>query len=206
MNFFRDKTIKPILSATTTSQTMKEKADTWQMELANIAWEYEQTLKNCSLADLNHKPGPASWSVAEIISHLILVNSSYFPIFEKLLQQKYKAPLAGKIPGLGQKVGGFILNSMRKPKKVKTFDKWQPPIKLYDSSILDRFYDQQHELSTYVQRLEPLLEKGIMISSPVNKWVIYSLDQAIEIILVHEKRHLEQIKQRLNQKPSPHAE
>ncbi|MFC4873233.1 DinB family protein [Negadavirga shengliensis] len=194
MKIFRHKTVEPTLTATTRSETMKDKADNWQMELANIAWEFEQTLKKSNVTDLNRKPGSQSWSIAEIISHLILVNTSYFPTFKQLLKNEYKPPLLGRVPMLGKKVGEMILDAMKKPRKTKTFEIWQPSSQLYDKTILDRFFDQQHQLSSYVQKLEPLLEKGVMIASPANKWVVYSLDQAIEIILTHEKRHLGQIK------------
>ncbi len=177
---------------------MKEKADTWQMELANIAWEFEKTLENSELAELNQKPMPNAWSVSEVIDHLINVNTSYFSTFDQIIKKEYKTPLMGRIPILGRKVGSLILSAMSSPKKTETFKMWEPSSRFYDNSLFDKFYDQQHELSSYVQKLEPFLNKQLMISSPANKWVVYELDQAIEIIMAHEKRHLGQIKNLVN--------
>lgn len=179
---------------------MKEKADTWQMELANIAWEFEKTLENSELAELNQKPMPNAWSVSEVIDHLVKVNTSYFSTFDQIIKKEYKTPLLGRIPILGRKIGSLILSTMSSPKKTETFKIWKPSSRFYDNSLFDKFYDQQHELSSYVQKLEPFLNKQLMISSPANKWVVYELDQAIEIIMAHEKRHLGQIKNLLNTK------
>ncbi|MEX2513839.1 MAG: DinB family protein [Cyclobacteriaceae bacterium] len=177
---------------------MKERADTWQMELANIAWEFEETLKKSDLIGLNKKPDPKSWSVSEIIAHLIKVNTSYFPTFDNIISKEYKTPLIGKIPFLGRKMGELLLQAMSSSKKTKTFTEWIPNEKMYDQSLYDAFFNQQHELSSYVQQLEPFLGKKFMISSPATFLVVYGLDQAIEIILAHEKRHLEQVKLLLN--------
>lgn len=177
---------------------MKERADTWQMELANIAWEFEKNLKKSDLNDLNKKPDPNSWSISEVMAHLIKVNTSYFPIFDQIIRKEYKTPIMGKIPFLGKKMGEIILQAMSSPKKTKTFNEWNPEEKLYDQTLFDAFYNQQHELSSYVQQLEPFLDRKLMIASPASPWVVYRLDQAIEIILAHEKRHLKQVKFLLN--------
>ena len=83
---------------------------------------------------------------------------------------------------------------MVNPKKVKTFPMWEPRHSLIDPSIGDKFLEQQVDLSSYIELLDPFLEKNLMIPSPANSLVVYQLDQAIAIILAHEKRHLEQIK------------
>jgi hypothetical protein len=173
---------------------IKEKADAWQMELTEITWQYEKILEDFDLTSLNLKPGPNHWSPMEIVQHIILVNTSYFPIFDQIIQQQYKSPFMGKLPFYGSKMGDIILSSMNKSSKIKTFNSWKPSDKLYNNDLKTKFFKQQDQLSNYLQKLEPFLGKNIMISSPANKWIVYPLDMAIEIILAHEKRHLSQIK------------
>jgi hypothetical protein len=42
------------------------------------------------------------------------------------------------------------------------------------------------------------LEKGTVISSPANKYIVYKLETAFDIIVAHEERHLEQAKEVLS--------
>ncbi|MBI0400529.1 MAG: DinB family protein [Cytophagales bacterium] len=173
---------------------IKEKADAWQMELTEITWQYEKILEDFDLTTLNVKPSPEQWSPMEIVHHLILVNTSYFPIFDQIILQRYKSPLMGKLPFYGSKMGNIILASMNKSSKIKTFNSWKPSDKLHNNDLKIKFFTQQDLLSNYLQKLEPFLGKNLMISSPANKWIVYPLDSAIDIILAHEKRHLSQIK------------
>ena len=39
---------------------------------------------------------------------------------------------------------------------------------------------------------ESFLHSGVIISSPANKNIVYKLEQAFEIIVTHEERHLNQ--------------
>lgn len=173
---------------------IKEKADAWQMELTKITWQYEKILEDIDLTTLNLKPGPDQWSPMEIVHHLILVNSSYFPIFDQIIQKRYKSPWMGRLPFYGSKMGNIILASMNNSTRIKTFNSWKPADKLHNNDLKIKFFKQQDQLSNYLQALEPFLDKNLMIRSPANKWIVYPLDTGIDIILAHEKRHLSQIK------------
>lgn len=177
---------------------MKEIADNWQMEITEISWAFEQVLKDIPTPAFNMKRTPEAWSPGEIIDHLHRVNASYFPTFDAIIYGIHSKPFMGYIPLIGKKTGEFILKSMISPKKVKTFPMWEPRHSLIDPSIGDKFLEQHAHLSRYLEQLDPFLEKNLMISSPANRLVVYQFDQAIAIILAHEKRHLEQIKNAVN--------
>ena len=173
---------------------MKEKADAWQMELTKITWQFENVLEEYDLTTLNLKPGTRKWSPMEIIHHLITVNASYFPIFDQIIDQNFKPPKLGKLPFYGKKMGELILSAMNKNAKIKTSRSWEPIEKTHNNDLKVVFFNKQDQLSNYIQKLEPYLGQKLMIYSPANKWIVYPLDTAIEIILSHEKRHLSQIK------------
>lgn len=172
---------------------MKEKADTWQMELTQLTWKFDKLLRDFDLTRLNQKPAPQHWSPLEIIHHLILVNTSYFPTFDQLAENVHKSPIMAKIPFIGKKMGQMILEATKKPQKIKTFKTWEPSRSTYNNDLLAAFSRQQDELSGYIQDLDHLLDQNIMIRSPAKDWIIYSLDDAFEIIISHEKRHLNQL-------------
>jgi hypothetical protein len=176
---------------------MKEIADQWQMRITELTWGFEQLLKDLPSTKFNRKSASGAWSVAEIVDHLIRVNRSYFPTFDAILTGTYPKPLLAYIPPIGKKMGQFILKSMDKPDRVKTFEPWEPQKSLFDERIVKEFYALQHELSAYIQRLDPHFEQNLMISSPINQWIVYPLDTAVHILLAHERRHLAQIQRQL---------
>ena len=173
---------------------MRDKADAWQMEITRLSWEFEKLLGNLGPEHINYRPDPGSWSIAENLAHLIRVNGSYYPIFDNILGQNFKPPLIRKIPFLVNAVGNLLHRSMGSKFKTKTFTVWEPSQKEYDLDLVAEFHKQQMELSAYIQKLDPYFESGLVIHSPANRWVVYTLDKGIEIIIAHEQRHLEQSK------------
>ena len=182
---------------------MSDKVDTWQMEIASITWEFEKITKNIGIGDLNFKPRSTSWSIAENLSHLIRVNSSYYPIFDQVLNQSYTPPIIAKIPFLATSIGKMLYSSMGSKAKVRTFAIWEPTSDEYPLDILADFSNRQMELSTYIQNLEPYFDPPKIIHSPASKLLVYQLDKAIDIIIAHEKRHLQQCKNILEVKNKP---
>ena len=169
---------------------MRDKADAWQMEIASITWEFKKLTEKLKSSELQYKPAPNVWSISDNISHLIQINSSYFRIFDQIIQGTYKPPLLAQLPYLPKAVGQLLHRAMTSKSKMKTFDKWQPL--QVSEDILPQFKNHQMELSNYIQQLEPYLEKGIIIHSPASKLLPYQLDQAVNILVAHEKRHLNQ--------------
>ncbi len=171
---------------------MRDKADAWQMEIASITWEFKKMTENLTPVELQYKPAPDAWSIAENLSHLIQINSSYFPIFDQVIQGTHNANFLAQLPYLPDAIGQLLHRSMTSKIKMKTFRQWAPSENLDDIAPL--FKDHQMELSNYVQKLEPYVEKGTVINSPASRWLPYRLEQAIDILVAHEKRHLNQCK------------
>lgn len=173
---------------------MRDKSDAWQMEVTTITWEFEKLLKDLGVNEINYSPSPTSWSIAENLSHLIRLNESYYPIFDQLIKGQYKTPMMGKIPIMVKAMGNLLFRAMRSKSKTKTFDIWAPARKEYELDIIAEFSKHQMELSAYLQKLDPYFESNLVIHSPVNRLLVYSLDKSIDILIAHEKRHLEQSK------------
>ncbi|MFD2036565.1 DinB family protein [Belliella marina] len=168
---------------------------TYISELEEISKSVENSFSGLEDDILFKKPDSSTWSIAENLEHLIILNSSYFPIFEKVKNGTFQGAFISKIGFFPKMIGDMIYKSVSDggKKKVKTFPLWEP--KLYsdqDEAILEKFYDHQKILIQKIREMEPFLGKGIIIHSPANKIVVYSLDKALEIIVAHERRHLEQ--------------
>ena len=173
------------------------KVNEWMSRLDEITELFRKSFGSLSPNQLNWKPTPSTWSVAENLEHLIQVNESYYPILKEVRANTYKTPFVAAIPGYANAVGKLVLKSVEpeRKKKTKTFPVWEPKKSLITDHIVDQFVAHQEKLKKFMQEHEDLVGQRIIISSPVNRNVVYYLDVAFEIIVTHELRHYHQAKE-----------
>ncbi|MBX3043317.1 MAG: DinB family protein [Candidatus Kapabacteria bacterium] len=166
----------------------------WSEKAEAMTDKYISEFGSLSLIELNFKRNSKEWSIGQIIDHLIVINSSYFPIFDDLLTGKYKTPFIGNINFIVDYLGNMILRSVSpdRAKKGKTFLIWEPTKSSLDNSIFEKFKLAQSRLYQYIVSLEKLSAENTVISSPASNLVVYKLPVALDIILLHEERHFNQ--------------
>ena len=170
--------------------------DMWQERLDRVTHEVVQICDQHDPAALHVSPHPGAWTAAEVLEHIMAVNTSYFPLFDMLVSGTFRPPLMAKLPVLPGMFGRMILQSVHpaNKRKTKTLPMWRPGKNVEISAIAKRFSDHQEELRGYLPRLSPLIDQHVIIHSPASNRIVYSLEHAIEIIVTHEERHLEQFK------------
>lgn len=168
----------------------------WLEELDLVTKEVKEKFAEVDKDTLYQKPTHDSWSIAENLEHLIKVNSSYFPIFQKVKDNTYESAFIGKFGFFKRLFGDMIFKSVSDggKKKIKTFPLWEPKIMEGENNIIEKFLRHQEDLKNWIKELGPHIEKEAVIHSPANKLIVYSLPQGLDIIVAHEKRHLEQAK------------
>lgn len=168
----------------------------WNTRIDAVTTTFTTTFGNLSDQQLNWKPAPDVWSIAQNIDHLIVINQTYYPVIDQLLKGEYKTPFMGKIGFMVNFFGKFILKSVQpdRKRKMKTFPMWEPATSNIDGDIIQRFANHQEELKQKIKTCESLIEQGAVISSPANKNIVYKLATAFDIIVTHELRHFEQAK------------
>ncbi len=173
-----------------------EKQEQWIKELRVNTDDVVNTFGSLSLEKLQVKPKPDKWSIAENLDHLIKVNSSYFPIFQKLKAGTFRGPFISKIGFFPKLLGNLIYKSVADggKKKTKTFMLWEPSPPEPIQNILEDFQNHQIDLIDWISQMKPFVESGTIIHSPINRLIVYSLEQAFDIMVAHEKRHLDQAK------------
>jgi hypothetical protein len=162
--------------------------------LASISEKFEKTFGTLSDEQLNLRPAPDKWSIAQNIEHLIIINESYYPIFSALHDGSFKVHFLGKIPFLVKFFGNTLLKhiSDRNKSRMKTFPIWEPSQSNVPAGILKRFLAQQTEFSEKMLSCETFVENKTVIASPANEKIVYYLETAFDIIIAHEERHFEQ--------------
>lgn len=143
---------------------------------------------------LNWSPDANTWSIARNIDHLIVINSTYFPVFDAIMDGSHKPPFMSKLGFWVNWMGSFILKSVQpdRKKKIRTVAVWEPRTGDIDEGILGQFAGHQDKLYQYINELDGA---QTVISSPASNFIVYTLDKALDIIIAHEKRHLEQARE-----------
>ena len=141
---------------------------------------------------LNWKPSPDQWSVAQCFDHLVTANAAYFPIFDNVLSGEKKNTLWESLPWLPAFWGKMLIKAVapESTRKLKAPKIFHPSSSRVDGAIIRRFIDQQNQVIRYMNATEDLDLEMIKITSPVSNLIAYSLMDAYRIIITHEKRHL----------------
>ena len=173
----------------------------WAQEIDKITLDAEMLFSELSGEQLNWKPNPQTWSIAQNLEHLIVVNETYYPVLSALKNGTYKKPFLANFGFIVSFFGKTVLNAVKpdRKNKMKTFSIWEPGQPSGGKDIVSRFKKHQSELQKQVSEANELLNNRIVISSPANKNVVYSLEMALDIIVTHEQRHLEQAKEILRE-------
>lgn len=158
--------------------------------------DYKQEIGGMTDVELNRKFGNDSWSVAQVLDHVVITKDAYLSNFE-VLKTKFKAFEDGeeKATVMGRWMSKYVEPS--RTKKTKTVKVFTPEenIVSYDISIKDKLYESQLAFKKIIEDSHNYSLYKNKISSPANKVVKFYLGEVLEIILMHEERHLEQIRE-----------
>ena len=165
-------------------------------EAKAITEDARKTFGHLSAEQLNWKPSAESWSVAQCLEHLIVINSGYFPIIKKLVRGEYKHSLKERLPVLPKVFGKLVINAVKPEaqRKIKASTKFEPSKSAIDAQIVNKFVEHQQEVIEHMKMTENLNLNKIIITSPVASLVTYSLLDAHKIVVLHEQRHIAQAK------------
>ena len=99
--------------------------------LNDIAEDVESVFGGLTEQQLNWKPAPESWSVAQCLDHLIKSNEQFFPELEGIVAGTRKNTFWQNWSPLSSMAGAFLVSTLKKDgQKVKSNQKMTPPAKL----------------------------------------------------------------------------
>lgn len=158
-----------------------------------IADEAKTTFGNLSATQLNWKPSPERWSVAQCFDHLITSNQGYFPIIEDVLAGR-KRTFWQSMPFLPRLTARLLIKSLdpASTRKIKAPKRFEPAQSDISGSVINDFAQQQERIVDRMKATEHLDLEKIVITSPVAAVINYSLLDAYRIVVVHERRHFQQ--------------
>jgi hypothetical protein len=186
---------------------MSDPLDQLIADLEQVTHGTRAAFSGLSKAQLNWKSSAKSWSIAQCLDHLITINRLYFPLFEALRPGTVRPTLWERYSPFSGFLGRTLIRrlSPEYPRKMKTSPKAEPSASEIDEGIVDRFDRHQSELIRHLHEIPAGLDrKRTVVTSPLLRWVTYSLDDCLTILTVHEQRHFQQAKRVMETEGFPH--
>jgi hypothetical protein len=166
----------------------------WYRRLDAVTTKIDTEFGRMSHEQLNWKLSSEKWSIADILEHLNLVNTSYEKVLTDSANGTSDMGFTGRIGFVVKFLGNIINQSVEssRAKKMKTFPVWEPTESTVSAEVIPEFKKLQGLIKQLISDNKLLLEKDTVIPSPINRYIVYKLRKAVEIIVSHEERHLNQ--------------
>lgn len=147
-----------------------------------------------NLIQLNWKPAPDQWSIGQCLDHLIVSNGKYLPVLLTIIEGKNKPSFWEKNNPLSNYTGKQMIKTLGKNvvKKYKSPRLFIPSESTINQNIVSDFKNHQYEIFQLFLELEKEKYKHIVVTSPVASLITLKLHDLIELIIVHEERHINQ--------------
>jgi hypothetical protein len=163
-------------------------------ELEAVGREAREVFGGLSAAQLNWKPSAQQWSVGQCFDHLIVTNSTFFPVMERVAAGTFKSDLWARVSPLSGFFGRYILGALdpSKGKKIKAPRAFLPASSDVDAEVIDRFVGNLSEVSARMRATERVDLGRTVVTSPAAALVTYSLRDVYRIFVAHARSHFEQ--------------
>lgn len=158
------------------------------------AAEARSVVDGLNEAQMNWKPAPDKWSIAQCLEHLTAASSGFNPYFvEALARGRQRFPAASSPAYDPSFMGRWLIKHVEpeSPRKLRAPKIFKPSASNVQNA-LDNFLEQQKIFLKFVGETSGIDYNRTRLRSPVTPLVRYSLADAYVITVSHEQRHLQQ--------------
>jgi hypothetical protein len=164
------------------------------VQLKSVSEDIKKSFDGLSSEQLNWKPAPESWSIAQCLDHLIKSNEEFYPELDKLADGTRKNTFWQSWSPLSGIAGSFLVSTLKKDsQKVKTNEKMTPPSDI-EGDIVERFLRHQDVFADKLRLTGGAEWRKVVLTSPFVKIMTYRMDVGLQALIEHEKRHVRQAK------------
>jgi len=147
-----------------------------------------------SLQQLNWRPSPESWSIAQCLEHLVISHSAYFPVLKKATEGVYRVSFWERYSPFSGICGRLLKDQLREqPKKKLIAPKViRPTTSEIKEEIIERYQQSLDRFLQYISDCRNIDIDKTIITSPAIRIVTYRLRDAFQFLVQHEHRHINQ--------------
>lgn len=171
------------------------------MSLAEVIGEFDAIARDTTAVfggldarQLNWRPDPAKWSVAQCFDHLLNANREMFQALDAAIEPSASRTIWQRLPLLPRMFGRIMIQSQRPDARQKFTAPAMaaPAASAIDPDITNRFIAHQRDAAAHVQTFEDRGVADTIIVSPFVSFITYSVLDGCRLIVTHERRHFEQ--------------
>jgi hypothetical protein len=154
-----------------------------------------ELVSGLSNAQLNWKPAPEKWSIAQCLDHLAIAAQKFDGYFSGALARGRKNwPVTAGPAYRPSFMGGWLVKyvSPEAVKKLTAPKVFRPAESANIDEPLEKFLKQQERFIEFVRATNGIDYNKTRLRSPVTPLMRYSLADAFVITVVHGQRHLAQ--------------
>ena len=144
---------------------------------------------------LNWKPAPEQWSIAQCLEHLAITSGKFDEYFSRAIERaRKKYPVSTPPKYKPSMLGGWLARQVD-PVGGRNFHAprvFRPTPSSDIQDALDQFLNQQTRFMDFVQQSTGIDYNKTRLRSPVTPLMRYSLADAFVITILHGRRHLAQ--------------
>lgn len=172
-----------------------------EMELARSTTRAAMLVDRVGETKFHMRPDPNRWSIAECLGHLTLTTNAYLPLIDDALQIGRLLAMKGPRRFRRDLTGWFLCAMSEPPYRYKAITKAQfiPEGNGTRGEVLAAFVRSQQELTSRVYHAEGINLAVLRIVSPFDGRLEYNLYSGFRIIPTHQRRHLWQGEQTLEE-------
>jgi DinB superfamily len=162
-------------------------------------------LENTTDLQLRWVPPEGGWSIGLVFEHLIKGGGLYNDLLDKVISDARRHGVTG-----GSKrwkptmVGKFLAKAMRSPRKIPTFQVFEPGRQVSEQ-VLERFLAVQDGLMERITEADGLDLSRVRMRSPLSALIRFNLGDCFLILIDHAIRHLRQVEDLQNHPRFPIA-
>ena len=172
------------------------------VEIDAVSRDAEATFGGLNALQLNWKPAPSRWSVAQCFDHLLNANREMFQAIDAAIEPSASRTIWQRLPLLPRLFGRVMVRSQM-PDASQKFTapaSAVPAASAIEPDITDRFIAHQREAAAHVRTFEDRDVGHAIMVSPFVSFITYSVLDGCRLIVTHERRHFEQAR-RVTQTP-----
>ena len=162
--------------------------------LDDIARETHVTFGSFDSRQLNWRPDPTRWSVAQCFEHLLTANRQMLRAAADALNGGHPRTIWQRAPILPGLLGRMLIRSQA-PGSTRKFvapPASQPSASDIPGDIISRFIEQNRDGAGQVKALDERVAAQAIMTSPFVRVIAYSVLDGWRLIVAHDHRHIQQ--------------
>jgi DinB superfamily len=163
-------------------------------DIVKLNEKFSSAFSQIDVEKMDWKPDPQTWSINECLDHIVQSNKKYYDIFDSIESGTYNGGKWVHFPILPRLMGKMVVKAVSPnyKGKSKTFPIFFPLKSSYGKNNTPELLEENKILIEKFKKCKEKFLDKVIVASPVNSFITYSLRDCIKILVEHEKRHYNQ--------------